>query len=425
MPDPFMSLVSAVLDAGPPGLRLAVAEGITPSHLQDPEAADAYRFILDHAAKYSVLPTREHIAGFTDIDVPASDGQKLEVWIDSVKRIRLHFKLDAHRSEIQGLLQGHAPEKAWERTLAAVEDIRAERLATLRVHRFADIVPDVISHYEAIKGGLRGIPFPWKTLNIETFGMWPEDLVLFVARTSVGKTWALILITLTAWKDNRKVLFISTEMARRTIVQRFLAMYEKLPYRAMRRGDLDIYSEPRLYKAAQAFDDDNRLLIVGGDFDFSMDAVDASIGECEPELCVLDGAYLLRVPGRTRNERMAEAYNGLARLKKKYGIPIAVSAQFNREAKVGSVTSSSIDNIGLSDVGGQNADLAFALVQDEKQRQDGIMTVHTMKARESVIPDFDSNWDFDTMHFGDQNPYGGGDADEHGTPDDVEEDPIF
>jgi replicative DNA helicase len=250
------------------------------------------------------------------------------------------------------------------------------------------------------------------------------DTHCFIANdVLVHNTWALILLALTAWKAGHRVLFVSTEMAQLTIVQRFLAMQLQLPYRSFRRGELDIFSEKRFFDAAENLVVDPNLMIIGGDFDFQIGSFDAALEEANADLALLDGAYLLKVEGRNRTEKAAEAFNTLKRACKRHKLPICVSQQFNREAKKGKAKTSTIENISLTDVAGWNADLAFALVQTEVQRDKGVMTVQTMKGREAVIPSFNTNWNFDMMDFTDAD-YEGGDADEQGA-DDNDEDPIF
>jgi replicative DNA helicase len=279
----------------------------------------------------------------------------------------------------------------------------------------------VRAKYLAIKNGATGVPFPWSKLNIETLGMWPEDLILFVARTSVGKTWALILTGLHAWEKGYKVLFVTTEMRVLAVQQRLMAMKLKLPYEMFRKGMLHPNDEKALEEAIEELEGKEGFDIIGGDFDFRLESVDAAIEDSDPALTLVDGAYLLEAPGRNRTEKAAYVFNALKRSAKRHQIPIVVTTQFNRSAKKSKADSNALENIGLTDVAGWNADMAFALYQTKDQKQGKKLGVKPMKTREAVIRKFEVNWDLDLMNFTDI--AGGGDADETGIDDD--EDPCF
>jgi len=234
----------------------------------------------------------------------------------------------------------------------------------------------------------------------------------------VHNTWTLILMALTAWKAGHKVLFATTEMSQDTLMQRFLAVHLRLPYRMLRQGKLPMVDEVRFENSLNELQASEGLYIIGGHFDFRVESVDAAIEECRPDLVILDGAYLLKVPGKTRTERMAEAFNELKRLAMSHEVPLVTTTQFNREAKKGKAQTSVLENIGLSDVGGWNADLAFALTATEEMEKAHAMGVVMMKGREVKIEPFEVNWDFDLMDFSEK-------TDDQGVDLGPDDDPIF
>jgi len=233
----------------------------------------------------------------------------------------------------------------------------------------------------------------------------------------VHNTWVLINLALKAWKKKHRVLFLTTEMAQETILQRFAAMYFRLPYRMLRRGKLPKMDEQRFFEGVEELKDAVGLDIIGGQFDFRLESIDGAIEEADCELAIVDGAYLLRAEGKTRTERMAEVFNEFKRICISREVALAASTQFNREAKKGKPQSNVLENIGLSDVVGWNADLAFALTQTEEMVKSRRMGVIPMKGRETLIPPFDTHWDFELMDFSE--------IDDDTVDDGLEEEPIF
>ena len=251
---------------------------------------------------------------------------------------------------------------------------------------------------------------PWPTVNDMTLGFWPGDLALFVARIGVGKTWCAVLLALTAWLAKHKVLFATTEISRIRIAMRMLCVHYRLNYRSFRMGRLTTLTEKKMEGAIKEILDDENLYIAGGSFDFQIENFAATIEEVNPEFIVLDGAYLLRVDGKSRQEKAANAFDELKRMGNRYEIPIAATTQFNREAKQNIASTAKLENIGLTDVAGQNADLAFSLMQTDDMKREKRLMMGSMKVREGEGRDLELNWDFETMNFTERPSEHSGDA---------------
>jgi hypothetical protein len=144
---------------------------------------------------------------------------------------------------------------------------------------------------------------------------------------------------------------------------------------------------------------DNLFHVAGGNFDFGIESFTALVEEYDPALCILDGAYLLRVEGKTRTDKAANAFDEVKRIANHSSVPMLCTMQFNRQAKANMASTAELGNIGLTDVAGWNADLAYALVQSDDQKADGIMEFHPMKVREGVGEIVTTRWDLDHMVF--------------------------
>jgi intein/homing endonuclease len=225
----------------------------------------------------------------------------------------------------------------------------------------------------------------------------------------VHNTWTSIMLAGCAWEQTIKnpdgssrpcrVLYATTEMAKARIALRWYAIKLKLPYGQLRRGQLGVFLEKKLEEGIAEFVGSPNFNIVGGDFDFSMESFDAAIDEANPDIVVLDGAYLLKVPGLTRQERAANAFDELKRINKRRKVPIIVTMQFNREVKTNQAKTVAAESIALTDVAGWNADLIYGLIQTDEMKKNKRLMLKPLKIREGESDEIECNWNFDSMDF--------------------------
>lgn len=235
----------------------------------------------------------------------------------------------------------------------------------------------------------------------KVFDLTVPDTNCFVVEGLVAhNTWASILITAHAWHtQQKKVLYATTEMSKIKIAMRFFAYQCRLPYDHLRRGKLSAFAEVQLQDEIRRILDDERLMIIGGDFDFRIESFAAAITESEPDLVVLDGAYLMKVAGANRLEKAANAFDEMKRICKRTKVPTVVTTQLNRDAKTNSPKSVQADTIALTDVAGWNADLIYGMVQTDDMKRDQKMILKPLKFREGEGQDIELNWNFETMDF--------------------------
>lgn len=413
--------VASILAEGPEALAKAIAKGAGAGRLVG-EGKDAFVFMQEYHQKYGKLPQVDLVAGKTRIDL-AVELEPVDFCIDEINKRHLFLKM---QEGLQGVLshqEKRDPGTAYAEMEKLLHDLKTDQVGISAVESLFKQGPEVKEFYQRIKSGQRGILTPWEAINESTLGFWPEDLILFVARVGVGKTWSAVLLALHAWLTPRpetgersRVLFITTEVSRMRIGMRFYAAMERLPYGNLTHGRLDAFSEDRFYKAIDRLYEAEGLYIIGGDFDFQLDSISAAIESAKPDLVVLDGVYLLRVAGATRTERMANAFDEVKRLAKRKRVPIVITTQFNREVKKDLAKTVQVESIALSDVGAWNADLIFGLIQTDDMKIEKRMIFKPLKVREGEGKEVTVNWNFDRMDFSELvgDGGGGGDADELG-----------
>ncbi len=414
-------LVAAILRNGIVGLTQA-REKIYANDLLVGDGRTAFEFILDFHANYGAVPEERLVLEKTGVDLDPdpigkdSDfGGPVEWWADQILSRRLHKQLQDCSEEVVKHLKEQEPLAALDKMEKALHGIRSEQLvSTSKIETLGPLGQEVWKYYQAVKSGMRGVLTPWETMNEDTFGFWPADLAVFVARVGIGKTWTAVLLALHAWRNGHKVLFGTTEISRVRIAMRLIAAHYRLSYDHLRKGRLGEFGERKLEEGLKEIMDDRNFYVAGGDFDFRVESFSAALTDINPALTILDGAYLLRVDGKTRTERAANAFDELKRMANRQTSPMVVTMQFNRGVKANVASSVDIGNIALTDVAAWNADLGYALIQTDDMKAARTMTFKPLKVREGVGETFDVTWDLDTMNFPEQprGSAGGGDADE-------------
>jgi KaiC/GvpD/RAD55 family RecA-like ATPase len=392
------ALVSALLVGGRDAVHKALETGLKPEFVEG-EARGAYEFLVDYVKNFDGLPGKDVIFGRTGVELP-DVAEPAEFFIQETLNLRLHTLIREGVEGVADKLRERKPGEALEALEKIGRTARQEVYHQSKVVEFPILGADVLRLYERIKAGEKGILFPWPSANEETFGMWPQDLILLVGRLGSGKTWYALHIALEAWKAGKRVLFATTEMSKTKVAQRLLALYLRVSYDDLRKGRLGAFVEDKMKKAVEEMQDKRGLQVVGGDFDFHAESFSAAVDQAEPELVVLDGAYLLRVDGGTRTEKAANAFDMMKRLANSRKVPLLATHQFNRDVKANTKGSMKVEAIGLTDVAGWNADLIYGIEQTEEMKKDKWAKLKPLKMREGPgTQDLDVKNDFDSMDF--------------------------
>jgi len=421
MPDLDASFVRSLVMGGPPSLRRAM-ERVQPSDLAaDGPGRKAYDFVLGYYKAHHKLPSFPLIHFETGVNLDGPDAAETVVdgdpnhFLGKVLEARLRLALQTGVPKILEQAQNN-PNAALESLAALTREIRKNHTAGSTISYFPDVARLAWEHYLEKESGKTGILFPWARANDSTLGLWPQDLALFVARMGTGKSWAAALIIRQAWKAGHRVLLATTEMLPRTMAGRVLCIEHAVPYTDWVRGKLSPFARAKLEKGIQNLVQGDQFAFIGGDFDFRLDAFEAAIDEASPDLVLLDGAYLLRVEGKTRSEKAANAFDELKRLAARLKKPIVVTMQFNREVKSNDAASVKAESIALTDVAGWNADMIFGMIRTEEMIAEKRLRIKPLKTREGEAEDFDIRWDFLAMDFT-EIPKGSGDVEEVFAPD--------
>jgi replicative DNA helicase len=179
------AFVSSIIAGGKDAYKLTVDRGIKPEYLEG-QGREAMEFLVGYVQKHAEIPSRDIILGKTGIDVGLPEGAP-SFFIEECLNLRLFKLLKEGLVPATKLLSDNQPRESLEAIQKLVREIGSEQLVARPSESIFKLAPTVLELYDRMKKGERGIPLPFPSLNDATLGVWPQDLVLFVARLGQGK----------------------------------------------------------------------------------------------------------------------------------------------------------------------------------------------------------------------------------------------
>lgn len=383
------------------------------------EAGRVWRFILEYTTTYGDVPPLEVVADNTGVEVvPSSDNVSIDYLADKLfERYDFNAIQRGSLDVARWLEEGNVSEAR--NTFLGVSDIIGESAARrLGVHTLGDYAGDVRANYLSAERGETGVLFPWEALNLWTRGMFPKTLTFFVARPSMGKTFAIVITLLQAWLDGKKVLIVSPEMGASELAERIIAIKAKIPYGALISGSLSSMTRDVLNQevddlsavgsAASGFlilDDEDRL---------KPDEINRIVEMERPDIVGVDSAYMLKLTDYGRsNEKFAATVDWMRRSCRRppYSPWIGVSqlsrdfskldAESINRLKEGRGTGGAEGTAARSDELLWNVHNLFLLHRDEELRERNQAMIAALKIRRRAEAGMTCfvNWDFETMNF--------------------------
>lgn len=233
---------------------------------------------------------------------------------------------------------------------------------------------------------------PWPTGNKLVHFYRPGNTIVFAARTSIGKTWVL-----TSWAEHLaakgiKTLFVTKEMPTDEISDRFECLRYGIDFDAFISGNLPP-KEWRRWQDARKVPNNLPLFITGDETieGTGLEHVVAKIQQYSPQVVVIDGAYLLRLSGLSKNANRTESLQFLSNrcksIAKALKVVIIVVVQLNRNAEQkGGNSKGGLKDVYGSDSWAQDADGLWLL---HGQRGTNRRTLEVAKGRNSNIGEFE------------------------------------
>lgn len=376
---------------------------IEPAMLVNPVASAALNLIIDHFKKYEVLPHLETVATSCCINFSSSADEPIDYWVDQIRERNVYRVLQGGIAQATELMGQKKPIVALDKLDDIVKQGHRLNLSASHIVKLFDLGEQVAKYYEAVKNGEFGIITPWPTMNSRTMGWHQGEMALFAGRLKTGKTWIILNLALSAWRQGKKSLVVSAEMSQRSLAMRFYSLLCDLTYYRLRRGLLGPQEEKEFYDNVARFKAYDNIYLFGDNFKLSLPEIEAAIVEIKPDIVFLDSMYLMTIPGvPNRMDKAPIISNETKMMAKRHKIPIVGSMQLSRTAvgkKEGDLDASMV---ALSDSFAWDADYLFGMIRNKDMKEAKELMLKTLAIREGDDFELMLHWDFDRMNFGEK-----------------------
>lgn len=381
--------------------------GITGTMLFD-DGKKVFEFIEGHV-KYEKMPDKETIRHRLDIHLDEVPPEPVEYYSDLIRKRAIANLLRGGISSAIDDLENQDTTAALDSIKTVVQDVGNfgnEDMSDMGLVDLRETTDGRWESYEeakALKGQIDGMPLPWSKINEVTLGVHPGELWFIIARLKGGKSWAQVILTNHFWHAGVKVLLVTMEMPIKKLERRIDAVNAAVSYSDLRSGTLGLEEEKRFAESLKEFLNEGMppLWVAGNGRVSSVPDIEILISTLKPDIILIDGVYLMRVPGLksgSKYEHVSVVVDDLQKLSLRTQLPIICTSQFTRKVKKQKLDAEAGD-IGYAYEIAQNADVLIGMFQDNDLRASKRMLLRVMEHREGEDLNLLVNWDLDTMNF--------------------------
>jgi replicative DNA helicase len=372
---------------------------------------EIFTFVEQHVEQYVMLPQPETLKNaFPAITASV---EPVKYYLDKVDERYKHRRLNLTLQECSNLMKDQHVNGALDQIRGMVSEL-ALFDTRMKMAEFGEDAYDLIMNEINQPAGGNGILFGWPYLDAMVNGLKGGDVVSYVGRPAVGKTWKMIYSAMNAWRwQHKTVMVLSMEMNILSIAQRLAAIDTSTSIASIKSGLLlqhnyagvkvdekaDLSAKLKKLKEHPV---EHKLHLIDGNLTSTPQQIFALAHQLKPDVIFIDGAYLLKHqnPRLDRYTRVAENIEEIKRLTSQLAIPTICSYQFNRAAtKKKKNEEVSLEDIGYSDAIGQISSVVLGLFEEESVETLHSRNIRVLKGRDGAVGQFAVNWDFDNMDF--------------------------
>lgn len=401
-----VSLLSAVIASG----GVTAFTEVRREDLIGPKELKIYDFILGHFREYGVLPARSTVEEETGTRLRKVD-EPLDYYARKVADRAMFNNVRPLWAEIKDLLIENDAEAVRDKAMAIADQCRVHD-SDNDLQTIGEVGETVIGNVRsgATKYCLSGVPTGYAPLDLETDGYQDGDLVFWVSRPSIGKTYMLLHGIKTAYMAGKSVLLVSMEMTSLQLANRFYGMYSGVDPYYIRRGKVSTYHTRRLQQAVDNLAGCNRFHMFAGNLDKSAAAVDQLIRELSPDIVYIDGVYLMKPSGnkyrQSKTDSISAVVDDLKSLTLTHNRPIICTSQINRQGGEGA-RFASLETIGYTDSISTHSSIICNITMPQGRnstildRKGRPLTrdIKVLKGREGEVGQFTTNYSFTPVDF--------------------------
>jgi KaiC/GvpD/RAD55 family RecA-like ATPase len=378
--------------------------GVSLSDLSN-DAFEAANFIISFKNEYGSLPTEDQIAENVSIEF-TKEPENPQYVADLILKRKAEFELEYDLKRAARLLRDEGPGEA-DKFLKSL--LGKEYLKSKHSEHLEFFVSGWEERYERYlknkKQPVKGIPFPWETLNKACMGLLPGEMSVFVAPSGTGKSWTSCIVASNSLRLGHKVMLVTMEMSSSRIAGRVDCVHYGLAYSDVRQNDIEVFNEIR-WKSSLEEEKKGEILILDNTNIQYVEDILKYQASFKPDVIIIDGGYILKSRINGNNwEQSADVIKALQEHCQKTKIPWMVTTQQNLPDKKIMTSQQKASTVRYGKEWWLVSDVMVELSQNQDQR-DFLREVsfNILKIREAdgsdIKTEFKAEWDFDMARFG-------------------------
>lgn len=355
-----LRLISAAIATGSASALIAA-----PASMFEEAERPVHDFVRGYYRQYRTLPQVQTVFEETRVRLPTAN-EPIAFYVDrfyerhEYNQIRDRFGSLREAMTSFNIAQARETIRELSRT---VRQSGRRGLEVVDLAQAAELVQERLNQTRGY-GGVTGVETAWRGFDNITGGYQRGDLISFVGRPALGKTYTLLRQAWMAHQAGHSVLFVTTEMSAEQIARRHSSIALGINPTHLKTNMISTYTQRRIreFYRGMAGVDTFRIFSVG--MNSRVAAIDAFAQEFGPDIIFLDGAYLMYPSqggrSQTRTERITGVFDELKALTLEANMPMVVSTQFSRAAGKGGAEGS-LENIGYTDAIGTHSSIIVAV----------------------------------------------------------------
>lgn len=372
---------------------------------------DRELFLDDEVALYDLI--RTHYRRYGQIPAIATAEEELGLVIPEAPEVAAYYIKRVHDRRLYSIVRekfNELKESLREFDMDEAKEVIASLHSSTRIaHTANDIrslseaARDVMREYRHAheNPGISGVPTGWGWFDHTVGGYQPGDLVTWVARPNLGKTYLLLKQASFAWQVGYSVLVVTMEMTIEQITRRLAAMQAGINPDYLRKGTLSTYALRRMEQYLDAMVGAERFRMFSGGLRKKVSDVELLVQEYSPDIVFIDGVYMMQPEAKrsmSKVEKVSEVYDDLKRMTLSQNVPSVVTTQFNRTAgKKGK--DGSLENIAFSDAISTHSSIVVSIGEGEAPNVKTRRVATFLKGREGEDGKFHLNYTFAPINF--------------------------
>jgi replicative DNA helicase len=347
-----------------------------------------YDFIHDHFDRYGVIPSMATLAE-NGISLPPVT-ETYQYYYNHVKERFIYRSISERLNNLTGALK----ERNGEACLNVIKDMLASVQGVGGITDFIGLseeIRNVMDTHRSMRfrTGIIGVTLGWDFLDQLTQGAQRGDVIVYVGRPSVGKSWMLGHSAYKAWESGRPILLGSLEMSHNQMAKRIIGMGTGINPNYFTTGGLSFTAERYVHNVLRDFENRPPLHLISGDFRKSVSDIERIAYQTTPDVVYLDAGYLLTPEkkgfgNKSRRELIADVIEGLKALARNLDVPVVVTVQFNRNVKENMKENLTLESIGETDVIGQIASVVLGIRKGREGAESTERRLELIKNRDGI-----------------------------------------